>query len=677
MVIKEVKVSINIIIFAVFFAVAVIAFLWSAYRRFRLVSLGMPEDRFRNPGQRIKNVIIFPFAQRCAVIKNYRFGINHAVLFWCFLILMLANIEFLLHGLAPNYIGLSLAPDGVYFTLAFIFDIVSLLALIAIILAVLRRLAFPPPNIDARSPDAFVILSLVGFLMIAFFGLHSAEIARGVEMAASYMPVSNLISRIFPAGMSAGGLETTASAFWWLHAVVLLGFLNYLPYSKHMHILTSIPNVYFRSLKKVNTQQREEFVRGNTFGVERVDRFTWKGLFDSYACTKCGRCSDQCPALNTGKPLDPRHVIADIKQNLLTNGPLIARKESPVLPLIGGGREGSVSEETLWSCTTCGACQEICPVFIEHIPRIVDMRRYLVEMEAKVPHELLLLFENVEQRSNPWGIAPAERTRWAADIEVRPFEDGKTEYLFYVGCAGAFDTRSRKVTLATANILSAAGVSWGILGKDELCCGDSLRRLGNEYAFDHLAKTNVEMFHNKGVKKIITQCPHCYNTLKNDYRQYGLQVEVFHHSEIISALVRNRSLKLSARETGKIVFHDSCYLGRYNSVYQAPRLAIASATGRVPAEMKRNLDRAFCCGGGGGRMWMEESAGTRINVNRVNEALGKQPEKICVSCPYCLVMFEDGLKSLNAEDKVQVLDVAEIVAGALVESPARPPVPVR
>jgi Fe-S oxidoreductase len=672
-------VSANLTIFAIILVIAVAAFTWSCYRRFRLIFLGKPEDRFHNIGQRLKSVILFPLAQRCAVNKRYRFGLNHAVLFWCFIILLLANVEFLLHGLAPNYISYSLAPDGVYFTLACIFDISSILALLAIILAVIRRLAFAPPNIEARNPDAFVILTLVGLLMIAFFGMHSSEIGQGIERASAYMPVSNFVSNVYPAGMSTSGLENISRFFWWMHAVVLLGFLNYLPYSKHMHILTSIPNVFFRSLDKVNTQSREEFVKGRTFGVESVDQFKWKALFDSYACTKCGRCSDQCPAHNTHKPLDPRHVIADIKANLLTNGPSLLRHtenvsqaERQLIPLIGGGRDGSISEEAIWACTTCGACMEICPVFIEHVPRIVDLRRFLVEMQAKVPHELLLLFENIEQRSNPWGIAPAERTKWAAEIEVKPFDNNKTEYLFYVGCAGAFDNRSRKVTLATAKILNAAGLSWGILGKDELCCGDSLRRLGNEYAFEQLAKANVKILKDRGVKKIITQCPHCFNTLKNDYRQYGLEVDVLHHTQVISRSIQNQSLKLRANEAGKVVLHDSCYLGRYNSVYEAPRVAVTRATGKAPVEMKRNLDGAFCCGGGGGRMWMEEATGDRINITRVKEAMAMSPDKICISCPYCLTMFEDGLKSLNAEGKVQVLDVAEVVAGALAESSARP-----
>jgi len=309
---------------------------------------------------------------------------------------------------------------------------------------------------------------------------------------------------------------------------------------------------------------------------------------------------------------------------------------------------------------------EVCPVFIEHVPRIVDMRRNLVEMEARFPEELRAFFENMEQRSNPWGIAPADRVKWASGLDVKPFEAGKTDYLFYVGCAGAFDARSRRVTLAVARLLDAAGVSWGILGKSELCCGDSLRRLGNEYDFERMAKENIKVFVESGVKRVITQCPHCYSTLKNDYRQYGVELEVLHHTEVISDLIEAGKLDLKvAGDLGNVVFHDSCYLARLNEVREAPRRALTSAIGGASAEMERSRQNTFCCGAGGGRMWMEESTGKRINVARVEQALEKEPDTICVCCPYCMTMFEDGLKDKDADGRVRVLDLAEIVDKAV------------
>jgi Fe-S oxidoreductase/nitrate reductase gamma subunit len=647
--------------FIIVLVLSVAFFFYSCYRRFGLILKGKPDNRFDSLFRRVWNMLYYAFGQRRVVKKP--FGINHFVLFWAFMILLISNTEFLLNGLAPDVISFARLPDGAYFTLMCIFDIMSLLALLAVILAIIRRLTFPPPYTEAKSRDAFIILGLVAGLMIAYFGMNASEIAAGTERAASYMPISNFGASLISSGTPAGTLDIAERVFWWCHAVILLSFLNYLPYSKHMHVLTSIPNCFFKSLEKVRTQSREEFKKGNTFGVGQVEGFTWKGLFDSYACTECGRCSDSCPATFTKKPLQPRLVIHDIKMNLLKNAAKDGHKE---LLLIGSGGEGSVAEEVIWECTTCGACMEVCPVFIEHVPRIVDMRRYLVEMKAKFPEELLTLFENMEQRSNPWGIAPADRTKWAADINVQPFEAGKTEYLFYVGCAGAFDARNRRTTLSLAKILDKSGITWGTLGRDELCCGDSLRRLGNEYIFDRMAKANVKMFTDKGVKKIITQCPHCYSTLKNDYRQYGADFEVIHHTEFINGLIRDGRLKLnSAGDLGSIVFHDSCYLGRYNGLYDAPRQVIASATGRAPVEMERHRDKGFCCGAGGGRMWMEEKEGTLINVARVEEALAKKPDAICVCCPYCMTMFDDGLKDKEAADKVQVLDLAEIVARTL------------
>jgi Fe-S oxidoreductase len=301
---------------------------------------------------------------------------------------------------------------------------------------------------------------------------------------------------------------------------------------------------------------------------------------------------------------------------------------------------------------------EVCPVYIEHVPKIIEMRRHLVQIESKFPPELLNLFENMEQRSNPWGIAPSDRAKWAADLNVKPFEAGKTEYLFYVGCFGSFDARAKQVTVAITKILDAAGVTWGILGKDEKCCGDSLRRLGNEYVFDRMARENIKQYQDKGVTKIITECPHCFTVLKNEYPQYGAKFEVIHHTELINQLINEGKLKLNGSvDVGKMVIHDSCYLGRHNG--------IKAATGKAPEEMERNHKRGFCCGAGGGRMWLEESLGSRINIERTEEALKNDPKTVCVACPYCMTMFADGLKDKGVDNKVQVLDVAEIVAKGL------------
>ena len=654
-------------IFTPLLLAALAFFCWSVYRRFSLVLLGRPEERLDQPGRRLSEMFLYAFAQLRVIKKP--FGLNHFVIFWSFMILALANAEFLINGVFL-WFSLAFLPEGVHHALLFAFDLVSLLTLVAIALSFGRRLFFKPPYLDslyvkARSGEAFLILSFIALLMVAYFGLHGALIAQGEESAAAWaMPVSGLVaSWLAPFGPA---LEPLTLFFWWLHAAVLLAFICFLPHSKHMHILTAIPNCYLGSLDWPCTQPREQFAKGARYGAGSVECFTWKDLFDSYSCTECGRCQDACPATNTGKPLNPRQIVHTLKVNLLENSHALREGRPGTLPLIGSEGEGTNTEDAIWACTTCGACMQACPVLIEQMPKIIKMRRHLVQMESRFPEELLNLFENMEQRSNPWGIAPGDRSKWVSTMEVRPFVAGETEYLLYVGCAGSFDARAKQVTVALATVLNAAGVSYGILGKDEKCCGDSLRRLGNEFVFDRMAKQNVQLFKEKGITKVITQCPHCFTTLANDYRQYGLELEVIHHSELINNLIGAGKLKLDHKVTdlGNIVMHDSCYLGRHNDIYQPPRQVIAAATGAAPTEMQRNLENSFCCGAGGGRMWMEEQQGSRINLNRVEEALAHKADTICVSCPYCLTMFADGLKDLQA-DRTRVKDIAEVVAEGL------------
>jgi len=657
----------NILIFAPLFIASLLFFGWSCYRRLALVAVGASEERLDNPGQRILEVLLYAFGQKRVVARP--FGINHAVIFWAFVVLLLANGEFLIAGIFPHATLAAILPAPLHHGLLFAFDVVSLLALVAVAVAAIRRLFFAPDYMATsyttpRSPEAFLILGSIALLMLAYFGLHGATIAMNLESAAASMPVSSAVAGLLSAFPRTSFLEPFALSCWWLHAIVLLLFMNYLPHSKHMHILTAIPNCFFKSLDKPNTQPRETFVKGGSFGAGKVDQLSWKDLLDGFSCTECGRCQSVCPAVATGKPLNPRQVVHDIKVNLL-KGRLEEEKFQTGQPLIGS-KEGSVSEDAIWSCTTCGACMSVCPVCIEQMPKIVKLRRHLVQMQASFPEELLNLFENMEGRSNPWGIAPTDRTKWYATMEVKPYVAGETEYLLYIGCAGSFDSRQKHVTVALATILNSAGVSWGILGKEELCCGDSLRRLGNEFVFDRMAKQNVELFRAKGITKVITQCPHCFTTLKNDYRQYGLELEVIHHSELIDSLLKSGRLKLNntVKNLGTIAIHDSCYLGRHNDVYEPPRSVIAAATGSAPTELARNRDNSFCCGAGGGRMWLEEQQGSRINLNRIEEALKDKPDTLCVSCPYCLTMFADGLKDLKA-DSTQVKDIAEVVAEGL------------
>ena len=660
------------LIFAVLLVCALGFFLRNVFRLFSIICLGQWDNRFDYLWTRLKGMFLYAFLQLRVVSE--KFGVNHFFLFWGFMVLLLANMQFFIAGVFPSFSFefLGTIPYGILLLLA---DIMSLVVMTCVVIAAIRRIFFRPPHIEATL-DAFFILFLVASLMVAYFGLHACEIRLGEDTMATWMPLSLVFSKM-AAGASPETTHLLARIFWWIHALVLLFFLNYLPYSKHLHILTAIPNCFFRSFSFVSTVPRMIFKKGNTFGISKVVQFSWKDLLDFFSCTECGRCQAACPAHNTDKPLNPKQVIHEGKLNLLANGSaVIATRPADTLasappdaampmPLING-REESVATDAIWACTTCGACMVKCPVFIEHVPKIIGMRRHLVMEKALFAEELIAFFENTEQRSNPWGIAPSDRSKWTQDLAIKTLADSPdVEYLFYVGCAGSFDSRNRQVVTAMTTILNAASLSWGILGIEEKCCGDSLRRLGNEYVFDKLARENIELFKKYRVRKIITYCPHCFSTLKNDYKQYGADYEVIHHSQLINSLLEQGRIKLRKGTDGKTVIHDSCYLGRYNDIYNEPRAIIRAATGTAPMEMGRCGEGSFCCGAGGGRMWMEELLGKRIYLERTQEALKANPSTIAVACPYCMTMFEDGVKDEKAQDRVKVKDLSEIVVEAM------------
>jgi Fe-S oxidoreductase/nitrate reductase gamma subunit len=665
-------------------------FIYAIYRRYKLWHVGKTDYRSGNIGSRV-----WAFLVTCIVdglfhrkffglfdnLGHRRFsvrdlkprelypGIIHFLIFLgCIVFLLGAFLDFISHYFFDFMHG------NFYLGYSVVTDVFGILVLIGVILALIRRYVKKPDRLDNQKQD------LIALLLI-FFVVLTGFIVEGLRIAATELPNDVDWAPWSPGGyvlalgfsnLSHSALLTWHQVWWWLHMLIAIGAITYvsLYWNRLWHIIIAPLNVFFRPLESKGALVREDFSTVHDLGLAGIEDFTWKQILDLDACVRCGRCQDACPAYASGKPLSPKKVIQDLKDSWLARAPGLVKNKGKLSATNPGNTDShlsdAITEEVTWECTTCGACMEVCPVYVEHVPKIVGIRRELVEMRAKFPEELLTLFENMEQRSNPWGIAPTDRVKWAAEIETKPFDANETEYLFYVGCAGAFDARNRRVTLALTRILDAAGISWGILGKDEMCCGDSLRRLGNEYVFDLMVKENIKMFEEKGIRKIITQCPHCYSTFKNDYRQYGVELEVIHHTELINKLIKEGKLNLKQTgELGKVVFHDSCYLGRYNGIYEEPRNAITSVTGQAPAEMKRSYERSFCCGAGGGRMWMEESVGRLINVVRVEEALKEDPGTICVCCPYCMTMFEDGLKDEKAADRVRVLDVAEIVAAAL------------
>ncbi len=648
------------ICFGILLALATGFFVRGCRDRLRLMLAGRSEARRDRLWERLRGVVVYAFGQR-RVLRR-KFGRNHFIIFWAFMVLLLANGEFVASGLNPAW-SLDFLPQALLCPLRFLFDAVSLLALLAVGVAALRRIFFPPDYlasryVGARSGEAFLILGFIALLMLAYFILNGARIALGSMHNASWMPISRMAGH-FLGGLSPRTLHGVAECAWWLHAVVLLAFMNVLPRSKHMHILTVIPNIFFRKLEQPDLPPREDFSSGTAFGVADSKDFTWKDLLDTFSCAECGRCQEVCPAFQTGKPLSPRDIVHNIKIHLLAGGKLG--------PLVGAFGEGHCSGEELWSCTACGACQNICPALVEHPGKILRMRRFLVEMQAHFPEELYGFFENMEQRGNPWGIMPAERDRWAAAQTVREFVPGKTEWLVYVGCAGAFDTRCQQVLRALCRVLDAAGLDWGTLGNAELCCGESLRRLGNEYMFEKMAQENVRCLQEHGVGKVMTVCPHCFSTLKNDYRAYGADFEVWHHSQVLAHLAQSGRLRLAPADLwGKVLYHDPCTLGRHNREFAAPRAVVAASCGQMPLEFPRHGEEGFCCGAGGGRMWMEESTGERINRTRLREGLALAPDTLCTACPYCLIMLEDAAKDEGLELKVR--DIAEITARALQEA---------
>jgi Fe-S oxidoreductase len=635
----------------------------------KLVSLGRDSEAPARTMKKSFTAIVHFIIQSCQfknIRKKDRAGIGHLFMAWGFLFFITYYFFFII--IASGFGIPALEHNGVYVVYCWIMDFVAPFVIIGAAWGIIRRFFFHPTRLQGqRTWESLLILITVLLHPITHINKIATQIAAGVAPAGQGLPnppLSAWAAHLY-SNMSYADITAWHNFWFWSHWAFVLLVLAIIAYTRYFHMFGAVINDMMKQERK-GTLNPIDLKDQRTFGVGRVDNFTQLQLLDTYACVVCGYCQDACPANYTKKPLNPRLIVRDVKANLMTNGPALLKKQEPKLDLIGGGKDGSISEDALWACTTCYACMEVCPVYIEHVPKIIEMRRHLVQMESKFPPELLNLFENMEQRSNPWGIAPSDRAKWAADLNVKPFEAGKTEYLFYVGCFGSFDARSKQVTVAITKILDAAGVSWGILGKDEKCCGDSLRRLGNEYVFDRMARENIKQFQDKGVTKIITECPHCFTTLKNDYAQYGVKFEVIHHTELIQQLLKDGKLKLNGTvDLGKMVIHDSCYLGRHNNIYEAPRADIMAATGKAPAEMERNHKRGFCCGAGGGRMWLEESLGTRINIERTEEALKSDPQTICVACPYCMTMFADGLKDKGADTKVQVLDVAEIVAKAL------------
>jgi Fe-S oxidoreductase len=653
---------------------------------------GRAEKRTDKPEARVASLVSFFFGQRKVMesvtipatrlswLSNLVGSRHHFIIFWGFIVVAFGTIEAFAQGLFPQFSWAWLLGTTVGSAINAAVDTMNLLVLVVVLFAVFRRTVLKPRLIP-MSRDAAAILGAIAVLMITHFAMHGFRTVAGDSEPGFF--ISDALAEQF-IGMSTATAALIAEANWWVHVVLLLVFLNYLAYSKHSHILASLPNIYFRRLDqrgvlpKLNLEADD---MAQTGVVSEWKDLTWKSLLDGFACTECARCSNSCPANKTGKPLSPMQLMHDVRDDLKTRLPdrgamddLIekfqhgeaAAKEARTPSELIGGR---VSEEVLWSCTTCGACQEVCPVFIEHPTVIMEMRRNLVLMQEKVPGDLVRTFKNMEQNGNPWGLGADRRMDWAEGHNIPTFDEKPdAEWLLWVGCAGAFDDRLKKQTLALVDILRTAGISFAVLGMEEGCCGDTARRAGNEMLYQMQAQQNIETMNGKKVKKIVTACPHCLHTLKNDYPQMGGQYEVRHHSQLIAELLAQGKIALDAKaaDLGKVTFHDPCYLGRWNNEYDAPR-TVLNKLGSKPIELERTREHGFCCGAGGGRMWMEEKTGTRVNHDRTDEILATGATMVATACPYCTVMIKDAVDDRNAGERVQVKNISELVAKAMVK----------
>jgi Fe-S oxidoreductase len=624
---------------------------------FRLIRSGRPAPRFSDVPRRAKQEAVVVVGQSKLLYRLVP-GLVHAAIFWGFLVLFPTIVIAMIGAVDPHATLPWLGEQGWY---ALLVDVFALLVLAGVVAAfVIRKVQRPKRFVGSHLGEADLILALIAGIIVTLFLWHASRIALGLnEYPASWAPVSSAIASALH-GPLVPYLERAAV---WAHVLIILSFLVYLPYSKHLHIMSAAFNVYFgrtRSrgrLEPIEFDKAEEEVR---FGSARVTDMTWKQMLDTTSCTECGRCQDVCPAYATGKALSPKLLIMAMRDQLMAEGPkTLASNGSytppPIVP-------NAVTDDVVWDCVTCGACVRECPVGIEHIDHVIDLRRNLVMVESRFPEEAGTMLRDVDRSSNPWGKPQADRTRWADGLGVRVLQAGEPapDVLFWVGCAPAFDERAKQAAVSTAKLMQMAGVDFAILGPREACTGDPARRMGDEYTFQRLAGENVATLNETGVKRIVTTCPHCFNTIGNEYPDFGGRYEVVHHTEFLAGLVRDGKLApLPSDRT--ITYHDSCYLARHNDVRSQPR-ELVDAVGKA-IEMPRSGERTFCCGAGGARMWMEEKRGRPINQERVREAAATGAETLAVACPFCTVMLDDGVRETGA--KMQVIDLATLLAEAV------------
>ena len=659
--------------------------------RYLFIKLGKKAEFEPNLKERISTVLSNALGHK-KLFKDKKSGLMHLVLFYTFFIIQIGLIELIIKGFIKGY-EFPFGEAHKYFSL--LQEWATFLMLLAVVYGFYRRYGEKLKRLQWKRDGkaAFVYIALSTLTLSILFTLGFEAIMVGHEPNLVYAPFSGIIALLFSdIGTTAG--TVLFYVFWWIHMLTVFSFLVFVPQSKQFHELFAMVNIFFKKqgpvgkLKKIDFEDEE----AEEFGVGKIEDFTQHQLIDLYACAECGRCTNMCPASGTGKTLSPMDLIVKMRNHLTEKGAAVTSR-SPWMPsyifgssalspsIDSGERETAaavempnligdvITEEELWACTTCRNCEDQCPVGNEHVDKIIDLRRYLVMTEGNVPQEATRYFQNIERQSNPWGINRKERIKWREereDITVKTVKEAEEfEYLLWVGSMGSFDKRSQKIVQSFAKIMNVAGIDFAILGNDERNSGDTARRMGNEFLFQQLCEENISNFQAYGVKKIVTIDPHAYNTFKNEYPEFGLEAEVYHHTELIWKWIQEGRIKPTKDVSEAVAYHDSCYIGRYNDIYDIPRQILKSIPGVKVLEMERNKSDSMCCGAGGGRMWMEETQGKRINVERTEQALLLSPTTIGSNCPYCLTMLSDGTKAKEVEDQVKTLDIVEIVERSL------------
>ena len=661
--------------YALFWGVFAVALLLFAYRIRQLLQymfLGQKETGYKSWGKWITTTFAYVFSQLCQ-LKNFqakkdRAPLGHALMAWGFFVFVLFYFFFFILAEGFGFAGLENTNFFYYF--AWVMDFMAVFIIIGAGWGLIRRFIIRPARLKGeQTVEALIILLSVFTHPFAFLFNQATVIAMGEAPAGLghtlLPPFSSWLSHLFT-GNALTVIQNWHIAFFWTDWLTVLLVLVYIPYSRYLHVIASIFNGIFQSRLPKGALKPIDLEHVDSLGIATIDKLTWKQNLDLYACVVCGNCQELCPAYTTGKPLNPKKVIQDLKKQLLKAGPELVKakaKGEPAPENVNVTLAGKVVlEDEIWACTTCGACDTVCPVWVQHIDKIVDLRRNLVE-QSILPETAKATLQSIERRGHPWRGTTLNRTDWTRGLNIKTLaEDPKVDILYWVGCTEALDERGIKIAQSIAKIMQQAGINFGILGTEESCCGDPARRLGDEVLYQTQAQKNIEILKGYNVKKIVTGCPHCYNTIKNEYPQFDGNFEVIHHTELIAGLLKEGKIKIAKGDYGSITFHDPCYLGRHNDIYQQPRQILKSLADTKLVEMEMNKKRAFCCGGGGGRLWLEERIGQRISENRIDQVIATKAQMVATACPYCLQMFEDAVKSKQVQETLKVKDIAELIA---------------